>query len=188
MRLFLVRWASLLNALCLRDEAFGHTTKTRDHHQANTTGEPAAKATAAFVVPGRHAQAGDADHGSDDVAAPVHDVEDGALNGGRLLPLNYQPEGRLRAQVLCAGPDCGERKELTKQHEQERNPNPRMGPVALCGTLHVADGGNTPIRAKQVVASALIRFFSWTRLLLASVSQGELRMGSTLGQIGAGAC
>jgi hypothetical protein len=66
--------SSLLNALCLRDEAFGHTAKTGNHHQANTTGEPAAKATAAFVVPGRHAQAGDADHRSDDVAAPVHDV------------------------------------------------------------------------------------------------------------------
>jgi hypothetical protein len=58
-----------------------------------------------------------------------------------------------------------------------------MGPVALCGTLHAADGGHTPIRAKPVVASALIRLFSWTRLLSTSVSQAELRMASTLSQI-----
>ena len=45
----------LLNALRLRDEAFGHPSKTGDHHEGNPGDTPAHIAAAALEVPSRNA-------------------------------------------------------------------------------------------------------------------------------------
>src|ERR1700722_7135324 len=61
------RGVLLLNALRLSNEALSHTTETGDHHQSDTRYAPAHIAATGFEVPPRHSQAGDRDHGRDDV-------------------------------------------------------------------------------------------------------------------------
>src|ERR1035438_633550 len=76
---------SFLNALRLSDKALGHAPKAGDHHQSNAGDSPAHVAASALEVPACDAKAGHCDDRSDDVAAPVDDIEDGALDRGRLL-------------------------------------------------------------------------------------------------------
>ena len=66
-------------------------------------------AAAALEVPSCDSQAGDRDHWSDDVAAPVHNVEDGAFDRGRLLALHGLAELRGGSEVL------GSRREWRKR-------------------------------------------------------------------------
>src|SRR5487761_1772359 len=91
---------SLLNALRLQNEAFGHASQTGDHHQGYAGDAPTEIAAAAFEVPARYAQARDRDHWSNHVAAPVHDIQDSPFDGGRLLTLNSLSECGCGSQVL----------------------------------------------------------------------------------------
>src|SRR5271165_590682 len=90
----------LLNALRLRDEALGHASKTGDHHEGYARYAPSHIAAATLEVPSGDSQAGDRDHRSDDVAAPVHYVEDSPLDRGRLLSLDSLAELGRRSEVL----------------------------------------------------------------------------------------
>ena len=51
-------------------------------------------------MPSRDAEAGDCDDRRDDIATPVHNVEDGAFDRGRLLTLHSLAELWGRAEVL----------------------------------------------------------------------------------------
>ena len=104
-----------VNALRLGDEAFSHTPETGDDHEGDTADAPAHIAAAAFEVPACDAQASDCNHGSDDVAAPVHDVENGAFYCRRLLTLDRFVERWSGSKVLRA---CGERSDKVSQEDE----------------------------------------------------------------------
>src|SRR5208337_2222368 len=107
----------LLNDLRLRDEALGHPSKTGDHHEGYARDAPAHISAATLEVPTCDSQAGDRDYGSDDVATPVHNVEDGALDRGRLLSLDSLAELWRRSKVLGS---CRKRcKEIAHQDETQ---------------------------------------------------------------------
>ena len=88
---------SLLNALRLSDEALSHTSETGDHHERHARDAPAEIAAAGFEVPSCDAETRDRDDRRDDIAAPVHDIENRALDSCGLLTLH-----RLTKRGLCA--------------------------------------------------------------------------------------
>ena len=58
-------------------------------------------------MPSRDTEARNCDDRRNDIAAPVHDVEDGALDRGRLLTLNGLAERRCGSEVLrCRREGC----------------------------------------------------------------------------------
>src|ERR1700676_1809723 len=123
----------LLNALRLRDEALGHPSKTGDHHEGYARDAPAHIAAATLEVPSCDSQAGDRDHGSYDVATPVHNVEDGALDRSGLLALNSLSELWRRSKVLGS---CRNRcKEIAHQDETQHELECDTNPVDLVGTV-----------------------------------------------------
>src|SRR5208283_120643 len=129
----------LLNALRLGDEALGHASKTGDHHQGYACNAPAHIATATLEMPSSDSQAGDRDHGSYDVATPVHNVEDSALDRGRLLALNSLAELWRRSEVL--GSRCKRCKEIAHQDEAQHELESDTNPVDLVGTVDDERGG-----------------------------------------------
>jgi hypothetical protein len=123
----------LLNALRLRDEALGHASKTGDHHEGYACYAPAHIAAATFEVPSRDSQAGHRDHRSYNIATPVHNVEDSALDRGRLLALNGLTECRRGPQVL--GSRSKWRKEIVQKNEAQRELEYDTNPVDLIGPV-----------------------------------------------------
>src|SRR5580700_6582462 len=78
----------LLNALSLSDEALGHASETGDHHERDASHAPPHVAPPGFEVPSRDAETRNCDYRRNDIAAPIHDVEDGAFDCRRLLTLH----------------------------------------------------------------------------------------------------
>src|ERR1035438_7979149 len=129
----------LLNALRLRDEALGHPSKTGDHHEGYARDAPAHISAATLEVPSCDSQAGDRNHGSDNVATPVHNVEDGALDRGGLLALNSLAELWRRSKVLGS---CRKWcKEIAHQDEAQRELESDTNPVDLVRTVDDERGG-----------------------------------------------
>src|ERR1700687_4343009 len=74
----IVVYSCSVDTLRLCDEALGHAPESGDDHQRNTGDAPTHVAATALEVPASDTQASDGDDRSDDVATPVHDVEDRA--------------------------------------------------------------------------------------------------------------
>jgi hypothetical protein len=102
----------LETVLCLRDETLDHTSESRDHHQSYAGDTPAEIAPAGLEMPTRDAETCDGDHRGDDVAAPINNVQNGALDGCGLLALHGLPKLRGGAEVLRCG---------RKRHEEVAN-------------------------------------------------------------------
>src|SRR5260370_31219166 len=131
---------------------------------------PAHIAAAAFEVPAGNSQASDCNNWSDDVAAPVHDVENRAFNSRRLLALHRFVECWSGSKVLRAcGERCGEISQdddAQSKHQGGTNPVRCIGPEDdCCGWC----GGHR--RAPPEGWCDSHTFLSWTRLLWASVSR-----------------
>jgi hypothetical protein len=92
---------SLLDSLRLRDESFGHTSQTGDHHQGYAGHAPAHITATGFEVPSRNTEAGNRYHRRDDIAGPIDDVQDSAFDGGRLLSLDGLPKLGRSPEILC---------------------------------------------------------------------------------------
>ena len=90
------------------------------------TPQPMIAATA-LEVPAGDSQAGHGDHRSDDIAAPVHDIEDGAFDGRRLLTLNGLAELGGSAEVL--GPRSKRRHEIADEDQAKREFQRHVHPV-----------------------------------------------------------
>ena len=99
---------------------------------------PAQIAAAALEVPSGDAQAGDRDHRSDDVAAPVHDVEDGAFDGGCLLALHGLAELRGGSEVL--GSRCKRREQDCQEDEPQCKLQDDVDPVDFIGAMKMTGG------------------------------------------------
>jgi len=84
-------------------------------------------------VPACDAKAGHCDDRSDDVAAPVDDIEDGALDRGRLLALNGLAELRTCSEVLS----------LAAKGAMRLPRSMKLKAIfsAMCSQLISADGG-----------------------------------------------
>ena len=107
---------SLLDSLRLRDKSFGHTPQTGDHHQGYAGNAPTHIPATGFEVPSRDAEAGNRNHWGDDVAGPIHDIQDGAFDGGRLLSLNGLAELGRGPKVLS-----GRCKRRQRRSQEERS-------------------------------------------------------------------
>ena len=128
------------------------------------TPQPMIAATA-LEVPAGDAKAGYGDDRSDDVAAPVDDIEDGALDRGRLLALNGLAELRACSEVLSPGREG--RHEIAKEHEAQSNFQRDVQPVDLRRAVENECGGCSGRRCAPPEGQAvLIRFLSWTRSAL----------------------
>ena len=90
----------LLNALRLSDEPLRHASKTGDHHEGDATHSPTHVAASGLELPSRDTEARNCDDRRNDIAAPVHNVEDGTLDRGGLLTLNGLAERRCGSEGL----------------------------------------------------------------------------------------
>ena len=164
----------LLNALRLGDEALGHASKTGDHHEGYAGDAPAHIAAATLEVPSGDSQAGDRDDRSDDVASPVHDVEDRALDRGRLLAL----DGLAELWETFPGSGLSPRMARARLPIRMRpNANWRATRTQLIWSgrwMTSVEVGADAWERRQKVSAVLIRFLSWTRLLWASVSSERM--------------
>ena len=139
------------------------------------TPQPEIAATALEVPPG-DTQAGDRDHWSDDVAAPVHNVEDGAFDGCCLLALHGLAELRGGAEVL--GSRHERRREIANEDKPQCKLHGDVYPIDFIGAMKSAGGcrgGHWGAPPEGECGSHTV-FLSWTRLLGASVSSRRLRL------------
>jgi hypothetical protein len=123
----------LLNALCLCDETFRHASEARDHHEGYAGYTPSQIAATTLEVPPGDTQAGDRDHWSDDVATPVHNVEDGTFDRGGLLTLDGLAELWGSSEVL--GSRGKWRKEIAEENQSQRHLEDNLNPIDLIGTM-----------------------------------------------------
>jgi hypothetical protein len=84
-------------------------------------------------VPSGDTQAADRDDWSDDVATPIHDVEDGTFDRGRLLALNGLAELWRSSEVL--GPRGKWRKEIAEENQSQRHLEDDLNPIDLVGAM-----------------------------------------------------
>ena len=122
-----------VDPLGLSDKPFRHAPEAGDHHQPNTCRKPSAEAAAALVVPGADAQTSNADDRGDHVAAPVHDVENGALHRGGLLTLNGLAERRCGSEVLRSRREgC---KQIAGKNQTQSHLDGDLQPIDLVGAM-----------------------------------------------------
>ena len=91
-----------------------------------------------FEVPSGDAQTGDGDHGSDDVATPVHDVEDGSFDRSGLLTLHSLAELGRGPEILRSR--CEWREKIAHQDQSERELERDTYPVDLVWTVKSKGG------------------------------------------------
>jgi hypothetical protein len=79
------------------------SSETGDHHEGDAAHTPTHVAATGFEMPSRDAEARDCDHWRNDIAAPVHDIENRAFDSGRLLALYRLTKCGLCTEVLRFG-------------------------------------------------------------------------------------
>ena len=125
--------APLLNALGLCDETFGHSSQAGDHHQSYAGHTPSEVATSVFEMPSRNAQASHGNYRCDDIASPVHNVENGAFDGCCLLTLDGLAKHWGVAQILRNR--CKRDEKIRKENRSQCKFQNKVLPVDFIGAM-----------------------------------------------------